>query len=81
MKIQEIEFKLTEKSLKALFEGKKIVYDYFGKSRVTIYPPSYGVFMTHEKMQQIKQAAYMRAWDEILTLICERESDEVVQKS
>jgi hypothetical protein len=61
----EIEHKLTEEHLQALFQGKKLVLEYSGQPRVTLYPPRYGVFMTHEKFSEMEQRVYARAWEEL----------------
>lgn len=65
----EIEHKMTEEQLQALFQGKKLVLDYSGRPRVTLYPPRYGFFMTWEKYVEIERAAQMKAYEHIIDLL------------
>ncbi len=69
MKKVPLEFKITEEMLQALFQGQKVVFDCAGMPRITLYPPRYGVFMTHEKYTAIKEAVYAQAFDRVLELL------------
>ncbi len=73
--MKELEFKLTEEALKALFEGKKIVFDYAGQPRVTLYPPRYGVFMTYEKMAEVERLAQNKALEALLKVFRDVKED------
>lgn len=55
--------------LQALFQGKKVVFDYAGMGLVTLYPPRYGYFMTHEKMRELEDRVYSKAWESMLELL------------
>jgi hypothetical protein len=55
--MRDIEQKISEEMLHALFEGKKVVIDYKGQPTITLYPPRYGVFITYEKYEKIVQQA------------------------
>jgi len=52
--IKEKEIKITEEMLHGLFEGKKIVLAE-PDLRITLYPPRYGVFMTYDKLIELKR--------------------------
>lgn len=62
---KKIEHKITEEQLQALFQGKKLVLDYQGQPMITLYPPRYGVFMTHEKYLEMERLVYSRAFEEL----------------
>lgn len=67
--MRDIEHKITEEQLQALFQGKKLVLDYAGQPQITLYPPRYGVFMTHEKFVEIERMAQMRAYEAVVELL------------
>jgi len=67
----EIEHKITEEMLQGLFQGKKLVLDYAGQPRITLYPPRYGVFMTHEKFVELERRAQMNAYEAVVELFRE----------
>ncbi len=71
MKKQQIkfEYKITEEALQALFQGKKVVFDTYGQPTITLYPPRYGVFMTHEKYLEIERRAQMEGLNTVLDLL------------
>lgn len=54
--MKKMDIRLSEEMLRALFEGKKVQYCQMGEPMVTLYPERYGVFMTHEKMAEIRRA-------------------------
>ena len=72
----EIEQKISEEMLQALFQGKKVVLDYVGQPRVTLYPPRYGTFMTWEKFAEIERAAQLRAFEHVISLLGKVREDE-----
>jgi hypothetical protein len=72
----ELEYKITEEALQALFEGKKVIFDYQGRSRITLYPPRYGVFITHEKMRELEDMAYSKAFMEMTKLLVELKKED-----
>lgn len=65
----ELEFKITEDALQALFQGQKVEFRYQGLPAVILLPPRYGVFMTYEKVKDIERAAYMQAWEKVLDIM------------
>lgn len=71
-----IEHKLTEEQLKALFEGKKLVIDLYGRPQITIYPPRYGFFMTWEKYAEIERAVYRKAYEHLEQLLLSVKKDK-----
>ena len=71
----EIEHKLTEEQLQALYKGKKLVLDYQGRPRVTLYPPRYGFFMTWEKYAEIERAAFSKAYEHLEQLLMSAKKD------
>ncbi len=62
------EFKITEDALQALFQGKKVVFREPDMD-ITLYPPRYGVFITHEKRIEIERMAYNKAFTELTDLL------------
>lgn len=70
-KRQTIELKLTEEHLQDLFQGKRFCLDYQGEPLIMIYPPRYGVFMTHEKYQELEEAAYTKSFLKLMELLKE----------
>jgi hypothetical protein len=72
--MKDVEIKIDEQALKALFEGKRLDYVYnagFGKNapdpfKITIYPPRYGFFITHEKRAELEKRIYGRAFEEAI---------------
>jgi len=69
--MRHIEQKISEEMLHALFEGKKVVIDYQGQPRITLYPPRYGVFMTYDKYEELVRRAY-REGTQVLVGLLER---------
>lgn len=67
--MQEIEQKISEEALQALFQGKKVVFDTYGLPRITLYPPRYGVFVTHEKYQEIVRRAKLQGFEYVIELL------------
>ncbi|HMG16561.1 MAG TPA: hypothetical protein VK590_13985 [Saprospiraceae bacterium] len=53
--MKELEYKISTEMIQALLEGKKVVFDYAGQPRVTLYPERYGVFMTYNKLTELRQ--------------------------
>ena len=57
--MKTLDIKLTQEMLQSLFEGKRLEQNWYqpgGETlRIVIYPDRYGVFMTHEKMAEIKR--------------------------
>jgi len=66
MKTPPLEYKITEEMLQALFQGKKVIFDYAGLPQVTLYPPNYGYFITYEKKAEIERLAHFKAFEEII---------------
>jgi len=66
---KEIEHQINEEQLQALFQGKKLVLDYQGQPKITLYPPRYGVFMTHEKYVELEQRVRMENSFELMEFI------------
>jgi hypothetical protein len=67
--MRQIEIKIDEQALKALFEGKKLEYVYKSGlkdqgQRITVYPPRYGFFVTHESRAELEKRIYGRAFEE-----------------
>lgn len=52
---KELEHKITLEQIQALLEGKKLVLDYMGFPRITIYPPKYGIFLTYEEYESLRR--------------------------
>lgn len=52
--MKELEFKVTVEEIRALLEGKKLVYN-FPETCITLYPDRYGVFMTYEKLADLRR--------------------------
>lgn len=75
---KHIEHKITEEQLEALFQGKKLILNYQGLPSVTLYPPRYGVFMTHEKYAELEHMAYARAFEKLVELLRENREDDTV---
>lgn len=69
--MKEIEQKISEEALQALFQGKKVMFDTFGLPRITLYPPRYGVFVTHEKYQEIVRRAKLEGFEYVIDLLGE----------
>jgi hypothetical protein len=67
--MKEIEIKIKEEALQALFQGQKVVFDYLGQPRITLYPPRYGYFMTYEKKVEIERMALNKAFEEVIKLL------------
>jgi len=67
--MENIEYKITEEMLQALFQGKKVVFDYVGRPQITLYPPNYGYFITYEKKAEIEYMAFNRAFEKIVELL------------
>jgi hypothetical protein len=67
--MKDLEYKVTEEALQALFQGKKVLFDYYGLPRVALYPPRYGVFVTHERYQEIVRRAKMEGFEYVIDLI------------
>lgn len=76
METPEIEIKIDEEALQALFQGKKVVYDRHQEYRVTLYPPRYGFFMTYEKLENIRNAAKMQGAIHLLNIIEDLRQEE-----
>lgn len=55
--------------LQALFQGKKVVIDHHGFSKVTLYPPRYGYFMTYEKFHELESRLFSKAWEGMLEIL------------
>jgi hypothetical protein len=53
--MKELEYKITTEQIQALLEGKKLVFQYQGQPQITLYPPNYGVFMTYEKLAELRR--------------------------
>ena len=51
------EIRLTSEMFYALLQGKKLVQITNGEEMV-IYPPHYGLFLTHEQLTEIKTKAH-----------------------
>lgn len=72
-----IELQLNAETFRALLEGKKLrqrMFDY----DLTIYPPHYGVFLTHAQIKELRYAANSegaRRTFEILLKIMEQVED------
>ncbi len=85
------EIKIDEQALKALFEGKRLDYVYhdgvLGKNvpvlqKITIYPPRYGFFVTHESRAELEKRIYGRAFEEAvhyLRSLAEDDKREIIQ--
>ena len=56
--MKEIRLTLETDHLQSLLKGKKLCYQEFGNYQVTIYPPQYGIFLTHEEYTQVKNLLY-----------------------
>src|SRR5262249_44864848 len=69
--MKDIEYKITEEALQALFQGQKIIFDTYGLPRVTLYPPRYGVFVTHEKYQEIVRRAKTQGFEYVIEMLGE----------
>lgn len=54
-KLPKLEYHLNEECLQALFQGKQVVFSHFKMPEIHLYPPRYGVFMTHEKAQELRR--------------------------
>lgn len=65
----KIEHKLTDEQLQALFQGKKLVLDYYDTPMITLMPPRYGVFMTNEKYVELERKVYARAFEEVMSML------------
>ena len=52
----EKEIRLTSEMFYALLQGKKLEQITNGE-RMTIYPPHYGLYLTHEMLNDIKKSA------------------------
>lgn len=76
MNEHHIEHKISEEQLQALFQGKKLVLNYHGVPQITLYPPRYGVFMTHEKFTEMEQRVYARAFEELTDLLRQIREDD-----
>lgn len=74
--MRHIEHKITEEQLQALFQGKKLVFDFAGFPQITFYPPRYGVFITHEKRREMENAMYDKAFERMLEIMAELRKDE-----
>ena len=66
-----IEQKISEEALQALFQGKKVIFDTYGLPTIALYPPRYGVFVTHEQYQKIVQKAKTEGFEYVLELLGE----------
>ena len=73
--MKDLEYKITEEALQALFQGQKVIFDTVGLPRVTLYPPRYGVFVTHEKYQEIVRRAKMAGFEYVIDLMTGGKSD------
>jgi hypothetical protein len=69
MKLPPLEHRITEEMLQALFQGKKLVFDIQGYPLITLYPPRYGVFITHEKYLEMQRAAYDKAFEPLIDIL------------
>jgi hypothetical protein len=82
--MRDIEIKIDEQALKALFEGKRLDYVYhhgLGKDapdplKITIYPPRYGFFMTHESRAELEKRIYGRAFEEAVLYLRSLAADD-----
>lgn len=55
---EEIRFDIKTEHIQALLEGKKLTLDVMGKPRITLIPDRYGVFITYEKLAELKKSLY-----------------------
>lgn len=53
--MKEIKIDIKTEHIQALLEGKKLTYDNVGQPRITLFPDRYGVFMTYEKLAQLRR--------------------------
>lgn len=83
MEEEVIKYTLDEQGLKALFEGKKLAFEYEGQPRFEIYPPRYGVFMTHGKYAEMEKMAMMKCYKELLDMFAKisEEQKKVIKHS
>lgn len=64
----EKEIKLNNESFGALLTGKKLeMIDI--ESRITIYPPHYGLYLTREQLEEIKLEAYRNGAKSLVELL------------
>lgn len=75
--MKDIELKISEEMLQALFQGKKVVFDNYRRPTIMLYPPRYGVFTTYDKYQEIVRRAEMEGHTRAIELL--RESFDNVQ--
>jgi hypothetical protein len=78
--MENIEFRLTEELLQALFQGKKVEMISHGPlgeatRRATIYPPWFGVFMTWEKFAELERMAMVKAYKELVEIMEKAKSE------
>lgn len=52
---KEIKINIKTEHIQSLLEGKKLTYDYVGKPRITLIPDRYGVFLTVEKLAELRR--------------------------
>jgi hypothetical protein len=72
--MKDIEIKIDEQALKAMFEGKRLEYVYRSglkreAQRVTIYPPRYGFLVTHESRAELEKRTYGRAFEQAVQFL------------
>ncbi len=67
----EKEIRLTSEMFQALLQGKKLqmVVGMEKPERTTIYPPHYGLYLTHEQVSEIKAAARRAGAKEVFDLM------------
>ncbi len=54
----ENEIRLTSEMFLGLLQGKKLEFVINGGKKHTLYPPHYGLYLTHEQLVEIKSRAH-----------------------
>lgn len=53
--MKEIKIDIKTEQIQALLEGKKLVYEIVGQPRIVMIPDRYGVFMTYDKIAELRR--------------------------
>jgi hypothetical protein len=56
---RDIKIEIKTEHIQALLEGKKLTLDYAGQPRIVLIPDRYGVFMTFEKLAELRRKIAM----------------------